>query len=399
METKIFFKFILSLALILHTTIKGAEYDIGANDKEIKIGSVSRSTGRRHNAVGRQKALQAYITMLNENGGINGRKIVYLNRDDQSNPKKTIEEVQNLVGKERVLFFFNSEGSVTANAVQAYLETRKIPNLFVLSAGLNFYDPQKHYWSLGFWPNTYKEGLVIGKFIAKTSPTAKVGILMAKIPIYEKFLNDMKKGMGDLAEQLIVKETWRNPGDPNSNVQFAALKNAGCDLLFTTNFNPEIFNEMEKMDWHPQIYLSWVTYVEEVDATSQLKGITSIGVYKDLYDPKWDNDPSLMAYRKFAEKNLDPESKYTRAFVDGYTRGQILEIILKKCGDNLTRENIMQVATNLSLTSEQLPLLLPGIEYKTTPTDYLGIQQVQMIRFNGKYWEPIDELIQLKNLN
>lgn len=401
---------ILTISCLSALVGEAAEYSRGATDKEIKIGKTVEKESY-FNIYNYQtkitQAANAYIQMLNEKGGVNGRKIVVITKEtDQQNPEMTA--MHDLVGDKGVLLLFNCYGKTDLRPLE-YLANQKIPNLFVLTAIPGYSDPKKFPWSLSYYPSDIaKEAQAAGSYVVKTWPDAKVGTISTEtVTAGLAYIKNFKKALGPSLEKMFVKSVFTNRIDTDVGLQIEVLKESGADTVYATSgFAPtqiaQTLQKLEELKWQPRLVLSLTAggimpNLKDKDKEI-MKGTMTIGCYKDPLDPKWKEDPNVKAYREFAEKYLPKENAQDIWTIDGYTRGQLLEIVLKRAGDVLTHENILKQATNLSLTSTELFMLLPGIEYRTTPTDYSGIQELQMRRFTGTYFESIGEPISVKNI-
>src|ERR1700736_4222373 len=384
---------VLALGLAFATpTLAQKKYDTGASDTEIKIGQTIPLSGpaSAYGSIGKVQA--AYIRMVNERGGINGRKINFIQYDDAYSPPKTVEQVRKLVESDEVLLTFQIIGTPPNAAVQKYLNAKKVPQLFAATGASNFTDPKNFPWTMGFNPNYFVEGRIYGQYILKNYPSAKVGILYQNDDLGKDYLNGIKAGLGDKAATMIVADTSYEVCDPTIDSQILKLKAAGTDLFFsasTPKFAAQAIKKNFELDWHPVHILD--INATSVGATMQpaglegSKGVTSVNYGKDPSDPTWKDDAGMKKYFEFMAKYYPDGDKNSSFNTYGYSTSQMLVQVLKQCGDDLTRENVMKQAT--SLKNVVIDLALPGIVGNTSPTDYRVNKQLQMMKFNGERWE------------
>jgi branched-chain amino acid transport system substrate-binding protein len=368
------------------------KYDPGASDTEIKIGQTVAFSGpaSAYATIGRAQA--AYIKMINDQGGVNGRKITLIQYDDSYSPPKAAEQVRKLVEGDEVLLTFQIIGTPSNAAVQKYLNAKKVPQLFAATGASKFTDPKNFPWTMGFNPNYFVEGRIYGQYILKNFPNAKVGVLYQNDDLGRDYLNGLKAGLGDKAVSMIVGEASYEVADPTIDSQILKLRDAGADLLFSASTPKQAAQAIKKnaeIGWHP-------VHIVDINATSlgavlqpagleASKGVISVAYTKDPLDPTWKDDPGMKKYLDFMAKYYPDGDKNSNFNVYGYTNTQLLIDVLQQCGDNLTRENVMKQAA--SLKDVKLDLTLPGIVVNTTPSDYRVNKQLQMMRFNGERWE------------
>jgi branched-chain amino acid transport system substrate-binding protein len=368
------------------------KYDPGASDTEIKIGQTVAFSGpaSAYATIGRAQA--AYIKMINDQGGVNGRKINLIQYDDSYSPPKAAEQVRKLVEGDEVLLTFQIIGTPSNAAVQKYLNAKKVPQLFAATGASKFTDPKNFPWTMGFNPNYFVEGRIYGQYILKNYPNAKVGVLYQNDDLGRDYLNGLKAGLGDKAASMIVAEASYEVADPTIDSQILKLRDAGADLLFSASTPKQAAQAIKKnaeIGWHP-------VHIVDINATSvgavlqpagldASKGVISVAYTKDPLDPTWKDDPGMKKYLDFMAKYYPDGDKNSNFNVYGYTNTQLLIDVLQQCGDNLTRENVMKQAA--SLKDVKLDLTLPGIVVNTTPSDYRVNKQLQMMRFNGERWE------------
>jgi ABC-type branched-subunit amino acid transport system substrate-binding protein len=382
----------LALALSASSAFAQKKYDTGATDTEIKIGQTNPFSGpaSAYATIGKTQA--AYIKMINDQGGVNGRKINLIQYDDAYSPPKTVEQVRKLVESDEVLLTFQVLGTPPNAAVQKYLNAKKVPQLFAATGASRFTDPKNYPWTMGFNPNYFVEGRIYGQYIIKNYPNAKIGILYQNDDLGKDYLNGIKAGLGDRAATMIVGEASYEVSDPTIDSQIIKLKDSGADLFFSASTPKQAAQAIKKnfeLGWHPvhilDINATSVGAVMKPAGLDASKGVISVGYTKDPVDPTWKDDAGMKKYLDFMAKYYPDGDKNSNFNVYGYITTQLLIHVLKECGDNLTRENVLNQATHLK--NVQLDLTLPGIVNSTSPTDYRVNKQLQMMKFNGERWE------------
>jgi ABC-type branched-subunit amino acid transport system substrate-binding protein len=390
------FHFITGTTLALALTVPAAhaqkKYDPGASDTEIKIGQTVPFSGpaSAYATIGKTQA--AYFNMINDQGGVNGRKINLIQYDDAYSPPKAVEQVRKLVESDEVLLTFQIIGTPSNAAVQKYLNAKKVPQLFAATGASKFTDPKNYPWTLGYNPNYFVEGRIYGQYILKNYPDAKVGVLYQNDDLGRDYLNGIKSGLGDKAATMVVAEASYEVSDPTVDSQILKLKSAGVDVLFsasTPKFAAQTIKKNAELGWKP-------VHILDINATSvgavmlpagaeASKGVISVNYGKDPLDPTWKDDPGMKRYLDFMAKYYPEGDKNSLFNTYGYGTAQLMVHVLKQCGDDLTRENVLKQATNLK--NVQADLALPGMSANTTPNDYRVNKQLQMMRFNGERWE------------
>ncbi|MFC0239866.1 ABC transporter substrate-binding protein [Rhodopseudomonas telluris] len=379
-------------------------YGPGASDTEIKIGNFVPYSGpaSAYGIVGQVEI--AYAKMLNEKGGINGRKINFISYDDAYSPPKAVEQARKLVESDEVLFLYQTLGTPSNTAVMKYLNQKKVPQLMVSSGGTRFGDDPKTYpWTMPFNPPYQAEGRIYAKWILATHPNAKIAVLVANDDYGKDIYKGVKDGLGDKTS-LIISEATYDLTDPTIDSQMAKLKASGADMflnLSTPKFAALAIRKMGEMGWKPIHVLNNVS--ASVGAVIKPAGMEfaqdaiTASYVKDPTDPTWKDDPGLKEWDDFLQKYMPGADRSNGLLLYGYGAAQTLEHILKQAGDNLTRENIMKVAT--SLKSYAPSALLPGITMNTSPTDHFPIEQMQLMRFKGDRWEMFGNVIEAKLTN
>ncbi|WP_375786338.1 ABC transporter substrate-binding protein [Bradyrhizobium sp. Pha-3] len=383
-----------ALAIALSATSASAQkkYDPGASDTEIKIGQTVPFSGPASAYASIGKTQAAYFKMINDQGGVNGRKINLIQYDDAYSPPKAVEQIRKLVESDEVLLTFQIVGTPSNAAVQKYLNAKKVPQLFAATGASKFTDPKNFPWTLGFNPNYFVEGRIYGQYILKEHPNAKIGVLYQNDDLGKDYLNGIKAGLGDKAAKMIVAEASYEVSDPTIDSQVIKIKDAGADLFFSASTPKQAAQAIKKiaeLGWHP-------VHIVDINATSvgavlqpagleASKGLISTNYGKDPADPQWKDDPGMKRYFDFMAKYYPDGDKNSNFNTYGYSTAQLMVHVLKQCGDELTRENVLKQATNLK--NVELDMALPGIKGNTTPNDYRVNKQLQMMKFNGERWE------------
>jgi branched-chain amino acid transport system substrate-binding protein len=381
----------LSVAtLISSQSFAQKKYDPGANDSEIKIGNIMPYSGPLSAYSSIAKAEAAYVNKVNAEGGVNGRKINFISVDDGYSPPKTVEQARKLVESDEVLFIFQSLGTPTSLSIEKYLNDRKVPQLFVASGATRFGDPKSFPWTMGWNPTYQTEGRIFAQFLLQNYPNGKIGVLYQNDDSGKDYLKGFKDGLNGRGQ--IVAEVPYEVSEPTVDSQIVTIKNHGADVLFieaAPKFAAQAIRRVAELNWKPVEVLASVSNsvgaVLKPAGFENAKGILSAGYLKDPTDPRWKDDLAVKTWEAFMVKYY-PDGDRTSAFpVYGYVVSQAMVQVLKQCGDDLTRENVMRQAANLR--DLELDMLLPGIKINTSPTDYYPIEQMQMTRFNGEYTE------------
>src|ERR1700678_74410 len=382
----------VAVALSASSAHAQKKYDTGAADPEITLRQTVPSPRPASAQSGIGKAQAACFKMINEQGGINGRKINLIQYDDAYSPPKAVEQVRKLVESDEVLLTFQIVGTPSNAAVQKYLNTKKVPQLFAATGASKFTDPKNFPWTMGFNPNYFVEGRIYGQYIIKNYPNAKVGVLYQNDDLGKDYLNGIKSGLGDKAATMIIAEASYEVSDPTIDSQILKLKAAGTDLFFsasTPKFAAQAIKKSAELGWKPihilDINATSVGAVMQPAGLDASKGVISVNYAKDPLDPAWKDDPGMKSYFDFMAKYYPDGDKNSNFNAYGFSTAQLMVHVLKQCGDDLTRENVMKQATNLK--DVELDLSLPGIVGNTTPNDYRVNKQLQMMKFNGERWE------------
>ena len=389
----------LALALSATSALAQKKYDTGASDTEIKVGQTMPFSGPASAYATIGKAQAAYIKMINDQGGVNGRKINLIQYDDSYSPPKAVEQIRKLVESDEVLLTFQIIGTPVNAAVQKYLNGKKVPQLFAATGASRFSDPKNSPWTIGFNPNYFVEGRIYGQYILKEHPNAKIGVLYQNDDLGKDYLNGLKAGLGDKAAGMIVAEASYEVSDPTIDSQILKIKDSGADLFFSATIQKQAAQAIKKiaeLDWHPvqivDINATSVGAVLKPAGLEASKGLISTNYGKDPLDPTWKDDPGMKKYFDFMAKYYPEGDKDSNFNSYGYSTAQLLIQVLQQCGDDLTRENIMRQTTNIK---GYVPsLALPGISVNTSSDDYRLFKQMQMMRFNGERWDLFGPIIE-----
>jgi branched-chain amino acid transport system substrate-binding protein len=364
-------------------------YSPGASDTEIKIGNTVPYSGPLSSMGPTGRTEAAYFKMLNENGGINGRKITFISYDDAYSPPKTLEQVRKLVESDGVLAITSIIGSSTNAVVMKYLNQQKIPQLFAASGAVKFSDPKNAPWTIGWIPSYQTEGATYVEHILAADPKAKIGILYQHDDFGKDYLAGVKTALKGKPNALV--EAPFEVTAPTVDSQIVSLKSADVTALIiagTGKFASQAIRKTGELGWRPVRYVSNTAVsfdtVLKPAGLQNATGLISTAYMKEPSDPAWTNDPAMRDFHAFMDRYLPGEPKNGTAAL-GYLLARTLEVVLRQCGDDLTRENVMKQATNLK--NAQLPLLLPGIALNTSPTDYSPIENLQIQQFNGQQWK------------
>jgi len=366
------------------------KYDTGATDTEIKIGDIKPYSGpaSAYGTIG--KAIHAYFDKINAEGGINGRKINHISLDDGYNPAKTVEQARKLVEEEEVLFIFNPLGTPPNSAIHKYMNQKKVPQLFVATGATKWGDPKDFPWTMGWQPNYQGEARIYAQHILETNPNAKIGILYQNDDYGKDYVKGMEDGLGAKAATMIVSKVSYEVTDPTVDSQMVTLKGSGADTFFnvtTPKFAAQAIKKAAELGWKPAHYLNNVSAsVGSVLTPAGLDnsvGLITTAYLKDPTDPQWANDKGMQDWKAWMAKYYPSGDLKDGSNVYGYSVAQTVVQVLKQCGDNLTRENVMKQAAGLNM---ELPLALPGVNVKTGPDDFYPIQREQLARFDGKTW-------------
>jgi branched-chain amino acid transport system substrate-binding protein len=388
-------------ALLLAATSQGAfaqkKYDPGVTDTEIKIGNVEAYSGpaSAYGVIG--KTEDAYFRMINDQGGINGRKINFISYDDAYSPPKTVEQVRKLIESDEVFLVFNALGTPTQTAVQKYHNAKKVPQLFVATGASKWNDPKDFPWTMGFQPSYRVEARIFAKYILKEKPNAKIAVFYANDDFGKDYVAGLKDILGANSKLIVAEESYET-SEPSIDAHIVKLKDTGADVfvnISTPKFAAQAIKKMAELNWKPMHLMTDVSIsigaVMKPAGLEASEGVLSAGYLKDASDPQWDNDEGMKKFKAFLDKYMPGANISDTNLVYGYTAAQTMVQVLKQSGDNLTRANVMKQAA--SLKDFAADTLLPGIKINTSATDFAPIEQLQMMRFTKGKWEMFGDII------
>jgi branched-chain amino acid transport system substrate-binding protein len=367
------------------------KYDNGASDTEIKIGHTNPYSGpaSSYGVIG--KTIQAYWKSVNDKGGINGRKVNFITYDDGYSPPKTVELVRKLVEEDKVLCTFNTLGTPTNTAIHKYMNQKKVPMLFVATGASKWGKPKEFPWTMGFQPDYHTEAVIYAKHLLANVKDPKIAVLMQNDDYGKDYWEGFKEGLGKDANK-VVKHVTYEPTDPTVDSQVIQLKDSGANVFFNISIPKFAAQSMRKagdLGWKPVIYLnnvsSSVASAMKPAGFENVQGVITAQYLMDPTDKQWDDNPDMKMWVEWMKTSNAGASLQDASNVFAYAVSSLMHETLKKCGDNLTHENVMKQAANHQKL--KLPLLLPGITVSTSPTDYYPIQAVQLSRFKGETWE------------
>ena len=368
------------------------KYDPGASDTEIKVGNINPYSGpaSAYGTIG--KTIDAYFKKVNAEGGIKGRKVNFISYDDGYSPPKAVEQARKLVESDEVLLIFQSLGTPSNTAIQKYMNAKQVPQLFVATGATKWGDPKNFPWTMGWQPSYQSESHIYAQYILKNHPNGKIGILYQNDDYGKDYVKGLKDGLGDKAKTMIISEQPYEVADPTIDSQIINLKASGADVFFnvtTPKFAAQAIKKAAEIGWKPvhilnQVSSSLVSVLKPAGLENS-KGILSTGYLKDATDPQWKDDAGVKNFFAFMDKYFSEGDKTNVLSAYGYSVAQTMTQVLKQCGDNLTRENVMKQAA--SLKELQQDLFLPGIKINTSPADFHPLDQNQMMKFTGERWE------------
>lgn len=384
---------LLSAASLLHgaQALAQKKYDSGASDTEVKLGQTMPYSGPASAYASLGKTQTGFFRMVNEQGGVNGRKVNLISLDDGYSPPKTIEQTRRLVESDEVLALFSPLGTPTNSAIHKYVNQKKVPHLFVSTGAGKWNDPKNFPWTFGFQPNYPAEGKVFAAHILSTRPNAKIAILWQNDDFGKDYLNGLREGLGDKAASMLVASASYEVTDPTVDSQILTLRASGADVFVNAaspKFAAQAIKKIGEIGWKP------VHYVTNVSATvgSVLKpagldhstGLITTQYMKDPGDKQWENDPEMVAYKAFMKKYYTDGDPNDQLNLAAYASAHAMLHVLKTAGDTLTRENLVKIAANLK--DVKVPGTLPGLLLNTSPTNHGPLATLQMARFSGSQW-------------
>ena len=369
----------------------------GVTKDNIRIGQTTAFSGGASAYSVIVKAHHAYLDELNAKGGINGRKVELISLDDGYAPPKTVEQTRKLVEQDGVSFIFNPLGTATGLAVQKYLNNKGVPQLFVASGNSGWDNPKQFPWTTGFQPSYFSEGVVIGRYIAKNLPNGKVALLHQADDFGKDYLHGLRKGLGANADKQLVKVVSYQPTDPVIDSQLVELKASGADVFVNVSvpkYTAQAIRKVAQMGWKPTHFVSSISAsvaaVMKPAGVENGVGVIATAYLKDPLDPQWKDDPGMKEFHAFMDRAMPSADRADTNYVYGYTSARVLEDVLKRAGNDLSRKNIMKTATTMNL---DVPTLLPGIKIQNTPERFSPITRMQLTKFDGKTFHPFGEII------
>jgi branched-chain amino acid transport system substrate-binding protein len=374
------------------------KYDTGATDTEIKIGNIMPYSGpaSAYGVIG--KTEEAYFRKINAEGGINGRKISFVTYDDAYSPPKTVEQARKLVESDEVLLIFNSLGTAMNSAIQKYLNTKKVPQLFVATGATKWNDPKEFPWTMGWQPNYQSETIIYAKYILKEKPDARIAVMYQNDDYGKDYLKGLKDGLGAKAATMIVAEESYETSEPTIDSHIVKLKSTNADVFINVaspKFAAQAIRKLAEIGWKPMHFLNNVSGsiggVITPAGPENAQGIISSAYLKDPTDPQWKNDAGMKAWNEFLDKYFPEANRTDASVIYGYTVAQTLIHVLKACGDDLSHENVMKQAAGIK--DLELGGLLPGVKVNTSATDFAPLSQLQLMRFKGDTWERFGEIL------
>ena len=368
------------------------------DDKVIRIGQTMPYSGPASAWSTAGRLSVAFVEMINQTGGVNGRKLELLSLDDAFSPPKTVEQTRKLVEQDEVLFIFGTGGAAPNGAIQKYLNGKHVPQLLIMTGANRFNDPAHFPWTMPWTPTYALESSIYAKHVLNTKPNGKVAVLYQNDDFGRDFLNGFRNGLGARADSMIVSALSYNLTDPTIDSQLPTLKASGADVLLNAGspkFTSLAIRKAAEIGWHPLQMItgvsSGISTVLEPAGLENAKGVLTAVFYKDPNDNRWSNDPGRTQYLNFLKTYFPSANVNDSSHVFAYSANQLLIHILELCGDDLTRPNVMKVAT--SLRGVKLPMLLPGTEIETDENNFSPIRQMQLSQFDGQSWQLVGDLL------
>ena len=386
------------VALSTQGALAQKKYDTGASDSEIKIGNVEAYSGpaSAYGIIG--KTEDAYFKMINDAGGINGRKIEFISYDDGYSPPKTVEQIRKLIESDEVFLVFNALGTPTQTAVQKYQNTKKVPQLFVATGASKWNDPKDFPWTMGFQPSYRVEARIFAKYILKSKPDAKVAVFYQNDDFGKDYVAGLKEVFGDKTSSILIAEESYETTEPSIDSHIVKLKGTGADVLVnisTPKFAAQAIKKMAELEWKPIHLMTDVSIsigaVMKPAGLEASEGVLSAGYLKDASDPQWKDDEGMKKFMAFIDKYMPGSNISDTNLVYGYAAAQTMVQVLKQSGDDLTRENVMKQAASLKDFAPDT--LIPGIKVNTSAADFAPIEQLKMMQFKGGKWDLFGDII------
>ena len=392
----------VAAALLAAPALAQKKYDPGASDGEIKIGNTNPYSGpaSAYGTIG--KSIAAYFKMVNDQGGINKRKVNFISYDDGYSPPRTVEMARKLVEQDQVLFLFQTLGTPSNTAIHKYMNMKKVPQLHVATGATKWNDPKNNKWTMGWQPNYQDEGKIYAKHILATKPGAKIAVLYQNDDYGKDYLKGFKDGLGPQNQKMIVAEASYEVAEPTVDSQIVQLKASGADVFFnitTPKFAAQAIRKAYDIGWKPVQYLNNVSSsigsVLTPAGLDKSAGVITAAYLKEVDDPAWKDDAGMKEYLAFMKKYYPEGNPLDSLNVYGFSVARTIEHVLKQCGDTLTRDNVMKQSA--SVKGLKIDTLLPGISVSTSASDYAPLQAVQLQRFNGKAYERFGQVLSSEN--
>jgi branched-chain amino acid transport system substrate-binding protein len=388
---------IAAAAMAATAALADKKYDPGASDTEIRIGNIMPYSGPASSYAVIGKTEAAYFDKVNAEGGINGRKITFISYDDAYSPPKAIEQARKLVENDEVLLLFQPLGTPSNSAIQKYMNAKKVPQLFVASGATKWGDPKNFPWTMGWQPNYQSEGRIYAKYILEHFPDAKIAVFWQNDDAGKDQVKGLRDGLGDKAGMIIADKSYE-VSDPSIDSQIVALRDSGADTFFSwaaPKGSAQAIRKVGELGWRPRFFLANVSAsvagVLRPAGLQYAKDIISSHYLKDPTDPSWKDDAGVKTWRTFMDKYYPNGDQVDLNAVYGYAVAQTMVQVLKQCGDELTRENVMRQAANLKNFSSDV--MLPGIKVNTSPDNFFPIEQMQLMQFDGQAWHLFGDVL------
>ena len=390
---------VLALAACIALLGGPARAEEGVSENEIRIGQTMPYSGPMSGYAVLGKLTSAYFEKVNAEGGVAGRKLKLISLDDAYSPPKTVEQTRRLVEQDEVLLVFGTLGTPTNTAIHRYLNGRGVPQLFITSGATKWADPKNFPWTMPGMASYQSEGVVYAKHVLAAKPDAKIAILSQNDDLGRDYVAGFKRGLGDKAASMIVAEAVYEPTQPTIDSQIATLKASGANVLFGAaigKFGSQMIRRVAEMGWKPDQFIvpTSVTSIATILGPAGLAnatGLVSASYQKNIYDPQWADSPDVKEYFAFMKQYMPAANTQDTTYTASYVATALLVKVLRACGDDFSRANVMKQAT--SLRNVELPLLLPGVTVTTGPHDYLPFQQLRLQRFDGTSWAGFGELL------
>jgi branched-chain amino acid transport system substrate-binding protein len=389
---------VAALLLIAADAAAAQKYDAGATDAEIKVGNIMPYSGpaSSYGVIG--KTIAAYFRKINEEGGINGRKITFISYDDSYSPPKAVEQARKLVESDEVLLIFSPLGTPSNSAIHRYMNSKKVPHLFVASGASKWANPKNFPWTMGWQPNYYSEGQIYAAYLLREKPQGKIGVLYQNDDYGKDILKGLRDGLGNKASTMLAAEEAYEVTEPTIDSRAVKLRSSGADVfvnIATPKFAAQAIKKNAEMGWKPLHILNNVSAslasVIKPAGFENAQGIVSATYIKDVTDPRWQDDAGIKAFDAFMTKYYPEGNRADFLLLAGYSAAETLVHVLRQSGDDLTRENVMKQAANIKDLT--LAGLLPGIRVNTSPTDFAPLQQLQMMRLSGEKWDLFGDVL------